>query len=112
MQRDRSDKIRALLASPYRGEVEAARAALGRVASVDDRKPDYGTPAWHSAVQEWGRTIQFCVNHLSEASPVEVKLIRNFEKYRGDPWCRDAADLLQVYRRIKEMGNGRIYLQP
>lgn len=112
MQRDRSDKIRALLASPYPGEVEAARAALGRVASVDDRKPDYGTPEWHAAVQEWCRKIEFCVNHLSEATPDEVKLIRNLDKYRGDPWCRSAADLLEVYRRMKEMGNGRIYLQP
>lgn len=101
MQPDRIDKIRALLDSPQEGEREAARAALARVV---DRRPPKGSEAWNAAVREWSGKIEFCLSRLGSPTLTrdEQRTIRNFARYRGDPWSRSAEALIAVYDKLQQ----------
>src|SRR3954468_18925184 len=103
-QRDRRQKIRALLDSPIEGERLAAAAALARAQEAPEEKPASGSPEWHAAVQQWGGKLDYCVSNLGSPilSPSDIVLIRNWSRYRGDPWQPGAPDILKIYGRLKE----------
>lgn len=101
---ERIEKIKALLNSPVEGERAAAKAALDRSES-SLVQPAYGTAEWHTAIQEWAAKLSYCFSRLGSPilSPSEVTLVRNWHKFRGDPWGRGASDILGIYRRLKQL---------
>jgi hypothetical protein len=107
LQPDRTEKIKALLSSPFEGERKAARAALERIAAIEGKsetvRPLAGTKAWCEAILEWNRAIDFCVARLGSPalSKSEINIIRNVGRNRGDPWSLGAREFVAAYDKLR-----------
>jgi len=103
MQHERLAKVKALLESDIEGEREAAAAAFARLSGRPNEKPVRGSPGWKEAKREWHEKVGFCSVHRNShlLTPLDVKTIRNFARYGGDPWGREAGMLERIYRLLK-----------
>ena len=99
----RRDKIRRLAAeTTVPGERQAALNALERLGPTPP-KPAYGSPPYVEAMTRHKDVVDYCSVHrdLATLTREELKTIRNWTKYIGDPWEPGAAELMRIHRKIK-----------
>jgi hypothetical protein len=107
---ERIEKVKALLDSPYAGEREAAAEALHRLEQVKAEIPAIGTPAWFEIKRAHDAKIDFCFHHIGSAnlSKADRRLIKNWRRYRGDPFSRGFEQLDRLYQQLKEEAGARL----
>jgi hypothetical protein len=105
MQPETLDKIKALFTSQNEGERAAAHAAWERVKAAGDAKRLVrNTPEWDAAAKHLNEMLCFCASRLGSPrlKPAEVKMLRNWVRYRGQPDSAGLPDFIKVYDKLKD----------